>query len=63
MTAKAQLLELIQKLPDDSSYEQIAREVALVAGIRAAQEQVSGGEGFSADEILKELPAWTRFGE
>jgi hypothetical protein len=58
MTAKAHVLELIQKLPDDAGYEQIAREVELVAGIREAQEQIARGEGFSAEEILKEMPSW-----
>jgi predicted transcriptional regulator len=58
MTAKAHVLELIQKLPDEASYEQIAREVELVAGIREAQEQIARGEGFSAEEILKEMPSW-----
>lgn len=58
MTAKTHVLELIQKLPDEASYEQIAREVELVAGIREAQEQIARGEGFSAEEILKEMPSW-----
>lgn len=51
MTAKASVLELIQKLPEEASYEQIAREVELVAGIREAQEQIARGEGFPAEEI------------
>ena len=58
MTAKAHVLELIQKLPDEASYEQIAREVELVTGIREAQKQIARGEGFSAEEILKEMPTW-----
>jgi hypothetical protein len=58
MTAKAHVLEVIQKLPDQVSYVEIAREIDLIAGIREAQEQVARGEGFSAEEILKELPAW-----
>ncbi|MDB6021228.1 MAG: hypothetical protein JWQ04_1085 [Pedosphaera sp.] len=51
-------MELIQKLPDQVSYEEIAREVELVAGIREAQEQIARGEGFSAEEVLKEMPSW-----
>jgi hypothetical protein len=58
MTAKAHVLEVIQKLPDQVSYVEIAREIDLIAGIREAQEQVARGEGFSAEEILKELPTW-----
>lgn len=58
MTAKAHVLELIQKLPDQVSYEEIAREVELIAGIREAQEQIARGEGFTAEEVLKELPSW-----
>ena len=58
MTAKAHVLELIQKLPDEASYPQIAREVELVGGIREAQEHIARDEGFSAEEILKEMPQW-----
>ena len=58
MTAKAHVLELIQQLPDEASYEEIARKVELITGIREAQEQVARGEGFSPEELLKELPAW-----
>jgi predicted transcriptional regulator len=58
MTAKAHVLELIQKLPDEASYEEIAREIELLAGIREAQQQIARGEGFSVEEILREMPAW-----
>ncbi len=58
MTAKAHVLELIQKLPDEVSYEEIARKIELITGIREAQEQIASGEGLSAEEILKEMPEW-----
>jgi hypothetical protein len=58
MTAKAHVLELIQKLPDAASYEEIMREIELLAGIREAQRQIARGEGFSVDEILKEMRGW-----
>jgi len=58
MTAKAHVLELVKKLPDEASYTEIAREVELVAGIREAQEQVARGEVLTAEEVLKELPTW-----
>jgi predicted transcriptional regulator len=58
VTAKAHVLELIQRLPDEASYGEITRKVELVAGIREAQDQIARGEGISAQEILKELPAW-----
>jgi hypothetical protein len=58
MTAKAHILELVRQLPDEASYGEVARKVELVAGIREAQDQIARGEGISAEEILKELPAW-----
>jgi hypothetical protein len=33
-------------------------ENSLLAGIRDAQKQIARGEGFSVQEILKELPTW-----
>lgn len=58
MTAKAHVLELVQKLPEGASYEQIAREIELVAGIREAQEQIARGEGMTVEEVLKQIPSW-----
>jgi hypothetical protein len=58
MTAKARVLNLIQRLPDDVSYAEIARMVEFVAGIREAQEQIARGEGISPEDLLRELPAW-----
>lgn len=58
MTAKAHVLEMIRKLPDEASYEEIAREIDLVTGIREAQEQIARGEGMSVEEVLKQIPTW-----
>jgi len=58
VTAKAQVLQIVQQLPDEASYLEIARQIELIAGIRDAQEQIARGEGYSAEELLKELPAW-----
>jgi hypothetical protein len=58
MTAKADVLELIQKLPDEASYQEIAREIELLIGIREAQQQIARSEGISVEEILKTIQGW-----
>jgi hypothetical protein len=58
VTAKAQILKMVQQLPDEASFVEIIRKIELVAGIREAQAQIASGQGVSAEEILKELPSW-----
>ncbi len=58
MTAKAEVLEIIKKLPETVSYEEIARRIELLAGIRDAREQIERGEGIPLEDVLREIPSW-----
>ena len=58
MTAKAQVLDLVQQLPDDASYKEIARKIELIIGIQEAREQMARGEGLTPEDVLKEMPTW-----
>jgi hypothetical protein len=60
MSSKESVLELIRKLPDDSSMLEIAREIEFVAGIREAVNEFERGERMTADELLTEIPKWAR---
>lgn len=58
MTAKVHILEMIRNLPDEVGYEEIARKIEFITGIRETQEQIASGGGLCAEEILKEMPEW-----
>ncbi len=58
MTAKAEVLEIVKKLPETVSYEEIANRIELLAGIREAREQIERGEGIPLEDVLREIPSW-----
>jgi len=52
-------IDLIQRLPEDTSLQDIAREIEFIAGVREGFEQIERGEGVSAEEVRKMIPSWT----
>lgn len=58
MTAKADVLEIVQQLPDTATFGEIAKRIELLAAVREAQEQIKRGEGIPLDDVLREIPSW-----
>jgi len=52
-------IDLIEKLPEDVSLHEIAREIEFVVGVREGFEQIQRGEGLPAEEVRKLIPSWT----
>jgi predicted transcriptional regulator len=51
-------IDLIQKLPENVSLHDIAREIEFIAGVREGFERMERGEGVPADEVRKMVPSW-----
>jgi len=58
MSNKELVADLVRRLPDDVSLLDIAREIELLAGIKAAREQARRGEGVPAEDAKKMIEAW-----
>ena len=58
MSNKELVADLVQRLPDDASLLDIAREIEFVAGVREGFAQLDRGEGVPLEEVEKQLPAW-----
>lgn len=58
MSNRELVIELVSRLPEDTSLEEIARGIELVAGIREARHEAARGEGVSADEAKQMVDAW-----
>ncbi len=58
MSDREMVIDLVKKLPEDTSLEQIARQIQLLAGIKAAREQARRGEGSPPEEVRKLLKTW-----
>lgn len=58
MSSKDLVVELMQRLPDEVSLVDIAREIEFVAGIREAMTEFDAGKTISAEQLLSEIPLW-----
>ena len=58
MTNREIAIDLIQKLPEDTSLLDIAREIVFVASVRDGFEQIERGEGVPAEKVRERIPSW-----
>jgi predicted transcriptional regulator len=58
MSNKEIVADLLQRIPDEVSLEEIAREIEFVAAIRQGLTELDRGERISLDEVEREMPSW-----
>ena len=58
MSNKQIVADLMEKLPNDVSLTDIAREIEFIAGVREGFAQLDRGEGVPLEEVEKQLPSW-----
>jgi hypothetical protein len=58
MSSREIVIDLVNKLPEDASLADIAREVELLAGIEKARGQARRGEGIPAEDARKLVDSW-----
>jgi predicted transcriptional regulator len=58
MRNKEVVSDLLTRLPDDVSLQQIAREVEFVAGVREGLDQLDRGEGVAIEKVEKLIESW-----
>ena len=58
MSNKELILGLLERLPEDTPLENIAREIELLAAIKTARGQAHRGEGMPAEEARSLVEAW-----
>ena len=55
MTLKEQMIDVIQRLPEDASVERAIDELYLLAKIRIGLQQADAGEVISHEELKRQL--------
>ncbi len=55
---KALVIDLMNRLPEQATLRDIARELEFIAGVREGFEQLDRGEGVPIEEVEKRLPSW-----
>jgi hypothetical protein len=58
MSNREIVIDLLGKLPADTPFEEIAREIELLAGIQKARGQASRREGIPAEDGRKLVNKW-----
>ncbi|MFQ6030966.1 MAG: hypothetical protein ACE5Q6_26170 [Dehalococcoidia bacterium] len=57
-SAKDQMVKIIQEQPEDSSYEEILRELALARMIERGLDDSRSGRTISNDDMLRRIRTW-----
>jgi predicted transcriptional regulator len=58
MTNKQIVQDLLQRIPEGASLNDIAREIEFVAGVRQGLDELDRGEGIPIEDVERELPSW-----
>lgn len=58
MSSRETVIDLVNRLPEDMSLAEIAREIELLAGVKTAREQARRGEGVAAEDARKLADSW-----
>jgi len=59
MTVKQQVLQAIQRLPDDADFRDVTEEIALLAAVQEAEADIKAGRVVSNEEMKKRITEWT----
>jgi hypothetical protein len=59
MSVKETVLQAIQRLPDDADYKAIADEIAFLAALRQAEDDIQEGRLVSNEDVRRQLESWT----
>ena len=58
MSNRELVLDVVSKLPDSASMEEIMEKIAFVAGINEALAESDRGEGYSIEEVEALIKKW-----
>ncbi|MBM4027783.1 MAG: hypothetical protein FJ280_20640 [Planctomycetes bacterium] len=59
-TAKEKMTAIIQQQPDDSSYDEILRELAFARMVDRGLEDSRSGRTISDDEMKRRIESWQK---
>ena len=59
-TAKAQMFEIIEKQPDDGSFDEILRELAFERMVERGFDDADHGRTVSHEEMGRRISSWAK---
>ena len=58
MSTKQIVQDLLQRLPENVSLHDVAKEIEFIAAVREGLEELDRGEHIPIEDIERELPSW-----
>ncbi len=58
MSNKQIVEDLLQRIPENASLHDIAREIEFTAAVRQGLDELDRGERIPIEEVERELPSW-----
>ena len=58
MSVKQQVLEAIQRLPEDINFRDVTDEIALLAAVQEAEQDIEQGRLISNEEMKSRIGQW-----
>ena len=58
MTDKEIVQDLLSRVPDNASLQDIARELDFIAAVRQGLTELDNGQSVTIEEVEQELPSW-----
>jgi predicted transcriptional regulator len=58
MTNKEIVQDLLRRIPDDASLQDIAQELEFIAAVRQGLAELDRGDSVPVEEVENELPSW-----
>lgn len=59
MSVKEQVLQAINRLPDDIDYRDVADEIAFLAALREAERDIEQGHVVTNEQMKARISEWT----
>ena len=59
MSNKQLVSNLLSRLPDDVSLQDIAKEIEFISGVREGLDQLDRGDGVPLADVEKMIASWT----
>ena len=59
MSVKEQILQAVERLPDDVDYRDVSEEIAFLAAVREAERDIEGGRLVTNDQMKARIAEWT----
>lgn len=59
MSDKEAVLELMKRLPEDVSLQEIVQEIEFIAAVREGLNEIDQGKGVSIEAVEQMIDAWT----